>query len=121
MTAALESSDKVTERARTGVLLTICICVVLSMSTWFSTAAVVPLTVQLGRSFALTFVTIWLARIIADCVGWQWVFLCLVPGPIVGVIAMMIFAPRIRRATQGQFSESVYLPAELFNLTHRSG
>jgi len=90
MTAALESSDKVTERARTGVLLTICICVVLSMSIWFSTAAVVPLAVQLGRSFALTFVTIWLARIIADCVGWQWAFLCLVPGSIVGLIAMMI-------------------------------
>jgi predicted MFS family arabinose efflux permease len=90
MTAALESSDKVTERARTGVLLTICICVVLSMSTWFSTAAVVPLTVQLGLSFALTIVTIWLALMIADCVGWRWAFLYLVPGPIVGLIAMMI-------------------------------
>jgi MFS family permease len=48
------------------------------------------LTVQLGLGFALTSVTIWLVPMIADWVGWQWAFLCLVPGPLIGIIAMMI-------------------------------
>lgn len=56
------------------------------------------LTVQLGLGFALTSVTIWLVPMIANWVGWQWAFLCLVPGPIAGIIAMMI----LRQESGGQ-------------------
>jgi MFS family permease len=55
------------------------------------------LTVQLGLGFALTSVTIWLVPKFASWVGWQWAFLCLVPGPAVGIVAMMI----LRREVDG--------------------
>ncbi len=47
------------------------------------------LTLQLGLGFMLTVVTIWLLPAIADSHGgWRWVFLVLVPGPILGAAAM---------------------------------
>ncbi|MEM7445997.1 MAG: MFS transporter [Pseudomonadota bacterium] len=47
------------------------------------------LALQLGMGFALTVVAIWLTPIVADWVGWRWTFLMLVPGPIIGLIAML--------------------------------
>lgn len=50
------------------------------------------LTVQLGLGFALTSVTIWLVPVVARHVGWQWASLCLVPGPVIGILAMTVLA-----------------------------
>jgi MFS family permease len=49
------------------------------------------LTLQLGTGFALTMVTIWAVPIFAAWIGgWQWAFIILVPGPIIGMTAMLI-------------------------------
>ncbi len=46
------------------------------------------LTIQTCAGFLLTMASIRLLPIAAQAVGWQWVFLCLVPGPVVGVLAL---------------------------------
>ena len=46
------------------------------------------LALQLGLGFALTVVSIRLTPVVAEWMGWRWTFLLLVPGPVVGVIAM---------------------------------
>lgn len=48
------------------------------------------LTVQLGLGFMLTSITIWLIPWMAAKIGWQWAPLCLVPGPVAGVAAMVM-------------------------------
>ena len=52
------------------------------------------LALQLGIGFALTVVSIRLTPVLAAAVGWRWSFLMLVPGPVVGVIAMMTLRRR---------------------------
>ena len=47
------------------------------------------LTMQLALGFTLTVVTIWLVPFLADAVGWRWTFAFLVPGPALGVVAML--------------------------------
>nr|WP_263858571.1 MFS transporter [Coralloluteibacterium stylophorae] len=47
------------------------------------------LTLQLGLGFLLTVATIWILPLLAAALGsWRWVFLVLVPGPLLGVAAM---------------------------------
>ena len=46
------------------------------------------LTIQTCAGFLLTMASIRLLPIAAQVVGWQWVFICLVPGPVFGVIAL---------------------------------
>jgi MFS family permease len=46
------------------------------------------LTVQTALGFALTVITIWLIPVVERAVTWRWAFLLLVPGPIVGYLAM---------------------------------
>ena len=47
------------------------------------------LTVQLGAGYALTVLAIWLLPMAEHWLGsWQWVFLFLVPGPLIGAAAM---------------------------------
>ena len=46
------------------------------------------LAVQLASGFALTVVTIWLVPVVERLVTWRWAFLVLVPGPVVGHLAM---------------------------------
>jgi MFS family permease len=46
------------------------------------------LTVQTCAGFLLTMVSIRLLPIAAQTIGWQWVFLCLAPGPAFGVLAL---------------------------------
>jgi MFS family permease len=53
------------------------------------------LTMQLAVGFTLTVATIWLLPFFADAVGWRWAFAFLVPGPALGVVAML----RLRAAT----------------------
>jgi MFS family permease len=47
------------------------------------------LTVQLCAGFLLTMVTIRMIPALASIVGWQWAFLLLVPGPLLGTLAML--------------------------------
>lgn len=48
------------------------------------------LSVQLGAGFALTVIAIWLTPRFADFIGgWRWAFLLLVPGPLLGTVAML--------------------------------
>jgi MFS family permease len=45
------------------------------------------LTIQTCVGFLLTMASIRLLPIVAQAIGWRWVFLCLLPGPISGAIA----------------------------------
>jgi MFS family permease len=47
------------------------------------------LTMQLAVGFTLTVATIWLVPLLADGLGWRWAFAFLVPGPVLGVAAML--------------------------------
>jgi hypothetical protein len=56
------------------------------------------LTVQTCLGFLLTMVSIRLTSAAASWLGWQWAFLLLLPGPILGVQAMMaLMKPRVTR------------------------
>jgi MFS family permease len=46
------------------------------------------LTLQTCAGFLLTMVTLRALPAIADSIGWQWAFLVLVPGPVLGSLAM---------------------------------
>lgn len=49
------------------------------------------LAFQMGVGFAITIFTIWLLPVVADAFGgWRWTFLVLVPGPVIGLAAMLI-------------------------------
>lgn len=53
------------------------------------------LAVQMGCGFALTVVAIWVTPIFAEAIGgWRWAFVLLVPGPVVGIAAMMALRAR---------------------------
>jgi MFS family permease len=47
------------------------------------------LTVQMAVGFLLTVATIWIVPLVRDALGWNWAFLVLVPGPALGVLAML--------------------------------
>jgi hypothetical protein len=56
------------------------------------------LTVQTCLGFLLTIVSIRATSAVAEWLGWQWAFLLLMPGPILGVQAMVaLMRPRITR------------------------
>jgi MFS family permease len=55
------------------------------------------LTVQTCAGYLLTMVSIRLLPALASVVGWQWVFLALVPGPIFGSLAMRKLRAEQRR------------------------
>jgi sugar phosphate permease len=55
------------------------------------------LTVQVCLGFLLTMVSIRLVSAAAAWVGWQWAFLVVLPGPMLGVQAMLaLMTPRVR-------------------------
>ena len=47
------------------------------------------LTLQLGIGFTLTVLTIWLIPLAREAFTWRWAFALLVPGPLLGIVAMM--------------------------------
>jgi len=57
------------------------------------------LTAQTAIGFLLTVVTIQLVPVLAGVVGWRWAFLLLVPGPLIGTIAMRSFGRPTGRST----------------------
>jgi MFS family permease len=62
------------------------------------------LTLQLGIGFALTVLAIWALPLFAGLIGgWQWAFLMLVPGPIIGTLAMLCLRtlPEAERMASG--------------------
>lgn len=48
------------------------------------------LALQLRLGFALTVVSTRLPPVLASAIDWRWSFLMLVPGPLVGVVAMVV-------------------------------
>jgi hypothetical protein len=61
--------------------------------------------VQLGLGFALTAVAISLMPRIAAFLGsWRWAFLMLVPGPLIGALAMLVLrrSPASSRLANGR-------------------
>jgi MFS family permease len=58
----------------------------LSDSSYVGTA----LALQLGLGFFLTLVSIRVTSILATHIGWHWSFLSLAPGPVLGVVAMVL-------------------------------
>ncbi|MDD9709811.1 MULTISPECIES: MFS transporter [Rhodobacterales] len=62
------------------------------------------LTLQMGIGFALTVLAIWGLPLFAELIGgWQWAFLFLLPGPLVGAWAMLTLRarPEARNLAQG--------------------
>jgi MFS family permease len=56
------------------------------------------LTVQTCLGFLLTMFSIRLTSAVADWIGWQWAFLVILPGPLLGVQAMVsLMKPRVFR------------------------
>jgi MFS family permease len=47
------------------------------------------LALQLALGFLLTVVTIWLLPLAEDALSWRWAFAILVPGPALGIVAML--------------------------------
>jgi uncharacterized membrane protein YraQ (UPF0718 family) len=62
------------------------------------------LTLQLGIGFTLTVATIWLIPLLRDVVTWRWAFAFLVPGPLLGIVAMLRLRalPEARRIAGGK-------------------
>ena len=63
------------------------------------------LALQLGLGFALTVVAIRVLPAFADYLGgWQWAFIMLVPGPLIGTIAMLALRrlPEAEKIAQGR-------------------
>lgn len=62
------------------------------------------LTLQMGIGFALTVVAIWSLPLFVSLIGgWQWAFLFLLPGPLIGAWAMLTLRahPDAHRLAQG--------------------
>lgn len=45
----------------------------------------------MGVGFTITILAIWLTPLVAEWLGsWQWTFVVLVPGPLIGAVAMYL-------------------------------
>ncbi|MBL8591686.1 MAG: MFS transporter [Devosia sp.] len=62
------------------------------------------LAFQLGIGFALTIVSLTVVPMLAAAIGWQWAFVILAPGPLAGIIAMLLLRrlPEAERIAQGR-------------------
>ena len=61
------------------------------------------LTLQLALGFTLTVATLWLVPLLRDLAGWPAAFALLVPGPLIGLVAMarLRSLPEARRLAGG--------------------
>ncbi|MBN9361166.1 MULTISPECIES: MFS transporter [unclassified Devosia] len=62
------------------------------------------LAFQLGIGFALTIVSLTVVPMLAAAIGWQWAFAILAPGPLIGIVAMLLLRrlPEAERIAQGR-------------------
>jgi len=62
------------------------------------------LTLQLGIGFTLTVLTIWLIPLAREAWTWRWAFALLVPGPLIGIAAMLrlLSLPEARKLAGGR-------------------
>jgi MFS family permease len=62
------------------------------------------LAFQLGVGFALTIVSLTVVPMLAAAIGWQWAFVILAPGPLIGIVAMLLLRrlPEAERIAQGR-------------------
>jgi len=62
------------------------------------------LAFQLGIGFALTIVSLTVVPMLAAAIGWQWAFVILAPGPLIGIVAMLLLRrlPEAERIAQGR-------------------
>jgi len=62
------------------------------------------LTIQLSAGFTITVFTIWLIPILQNAFGWKWAFAFLAPGPIFGVLSMLMLKslPEVSRIAGGK-------------------
>ncbi|QGK69572.1 MFS transporter [Allosaccharopolyspora coralli] len=63
------------------------------------------LTAQTAIGFALTVISIQLVPLLANAVGWQYAFLLLVPGPVMGARAMQALGSRVPNTTPAASDE----------------
>ena len=56
------------------------------------------LTLQICAGFLLTMVSVRVVPAVADAIGWQWAFVALVPGPLIGAAVMARMAVTSREA-----------------------
>ena len=57
------------------------------------------LTIQTCVGFLLTMASIRLLPVVAESIGWQWIFLCLAPGPFLGALALRGLPPDAHPST----------------------
>jgi MFS family permease len=62
------------------------------------------LAFQLGIGFALTIVSLTVVPMLAAAIGWQWAFVILAPGPLIGIVAMLLLRrlPEAELIAQGR-------------------
>ena len=62
------------------------------------------LTLQLAIGFTLTVATIWLVPVLRESHGWGVAFAALVPGPALGILAMLrlMRSPKAARLARGR-------------------
>ena len=61
------------------------------------------LTAQTALGFALTVISIQLVPVLAGLTGWRFAFLLLIPGPVLGALAMRALGSRATK----QLKESI--------------
>jgi MFS family permease len=70
------------------------------------------LTAQTAIGFLLTVVTIQLVPIVADLIGWQYAFVLLAPGPLIGAVAMSALGARTQHPHPKEESHDQQLNAQ---------
>ena len=82
------------------------------------------LTTQTAVGFLLTVVTVQVVPIAADLLGWQYAFLLLAPGPVIGAVAMWALHPVQHQLKEETHDHQLYAPDAVRRpdgaaLTHR--
>jgi len=82
------------------------------------------LTTQTAVGFLLTVVTVQVVPIAADLLGWQYVFVLLAPGPVIGAVAMWALHPVQHHLKEERHDHHLYAPeavrrSDRAALTHR--
>lgn len=77
------------------------------------------LTAQTAIGFLLTVVSIQLVPVVADLIGWQYAFVLLAPGPLIGAMAMSRHHPQPEEETHDPLLDIPVRRSDRGALTHR--